>query len=443
MRALHVKILGAVALLVAVSLYFTWPQRSIYTLDPHGLRAAYLVPTSAPDVTFSLIVQSGEMDNKGTPGIAHYAEHLAWLAAIGTQKADTPRHSNAYTSAEATEYFISAPADAPEKALAMLSGVLNPLPPDTEFMRSERDIIRREYDYRYVDVPFNAVIDSLTAASYADDPRARSVMGTPADIAAFTLEEARAWHDATHRAGNTVLVISGSLSAAKARKMVAQVFGGAQADAQGQKVPAVPVGFALGQLETILRPSTDARFAYPFLNRKTLIQMEPPLELAAQTAQLNLLYDILDSTLLGSYAKPLRFDARIAQSYQMSLHALSDRHYELGFFDMRPDQGITLQALQAQLQGTIATTEIPAATFQRVKERWLKRVMEDDAQDQTLGLVMAAIYRRLPPVDAGAYRAAARAITLDDMNRFARAFAGDARTVVDMISTATLPPILP
>lgn len=441
LRGLYLAILGGFTLALGIAAFIFWPDRALYTLDPHGLRAAYFVPTSATHVMLEVIVQSGEMDNTGTQGIPHYADHLAWLAAIGANNRLTGRQTEAFTTPAATSYVIAVPVEKADQALRTLAGVLAPLPPENAFMRRERDIVMREYDFRFVDVPWASAFESLNAASFVGDPRARSLIGTRDEIASFTVDQARSWHSATHHAANTVLLISGPISRRQAGALVAQAFGGAklQAGTMAQSTPAKPIDLVMGPIETLLRPRNDARFSYPLINRQTIVALDHPLEFAAQTAQLSLFYDIVDSTLPGSYAKPLRFDAKIAQGYDLQITALTDRHYALSFWDARPDAGVSLQVLNAAIDNAIRAGEIPQATFDRVKQRWLKRVLEEDAEDQTLDLARSAIHRRLPPVDADAYRAAAHAITLADMNRLSYAFRGESRTVVDMISPQPSP----
>jgi predicted Zn-dependent peptidase len=416
------------ALLGAGMIYRNW-GKDFYVLQDHSLRAAYFVPSQSDQVVLHLIVQSGEMDNLGTQGIPHFVEHLAWANAMGGANGMENRHTNAFTSAMGTDYVLSLPADQAPKGLATLAKVLNPLPPDNDFMRSERDIVMREYDWRERENPISAYIDRINQAGYIHDPRARSIIGTPADIASFSLEEAREWHQATHVAQNTILLMSGPFSDRLANILVSQVFSGPKTDA-----PAIPVDFRLGPQETVLRRHKDARFAQPLINLQKTVELHPPLDMAHQTAQLGLLYDLLDSTLEGSYAKPLRFDAAIAQGYQLQIFAHSDRHYELSIVGARPDKGVDLDGLKDGLLAAIQNAHIPTSSFIRVKERWLKRQENEIPQKVTFDLVHTSILRRTSPVGYDDYIAAARAITLDDMNRFADAFAGPGRTIIDLIS---------
>lgn len=414
---------------------FRWMQPQDYhVLNGHSLRAAYLVPTEKDQIWLHLIVQAGERDNTGTEGIPHYVEHLAWMNAMGQTTGVNQRHSNAFTSALATAYVLNLPPDQAGPGLQSLAKVLAPLPPDNDFMRSERNIVLREYDFRMRENPMNSLIDRLNQAGYINDPIARSVIGTPDAIAAFSLDEARAWHSATHLPANAVLLMSGPISPAMAQRLVAQAFPAPPAGSLAQATDIRPVDFRMGPQETLQRRYRDAGFAQSMINLQTTVEILPPMDIATQTAQLDLLFDLLDSTLEGSYAKPLHFDASIAQEYYIDIFALSDRHYELSILGARPDKGVDLDQLKDGLLAAIQGARIPMDSFTRVKDRWLKRIEGAEPADITFALLQDAITRRTRPAGYHDYLAAAKAIELADMNRFAAAFAGPSRTIIDMIS---------
>lgn len=404
-------------------------KADIYPLTGNSLREAYFVPTTAAQTRIHLIVQAGERDNYGTEGIAHYVEHLAWLNAIGANKALTNRHTNAFTNALATEYVLSVPVENTEAAMKTLAKVFQPFSIDENFMLSERDIILREDEMRNAGPPVNDYVEKINKIGYVNDPLARSVMGSRADIAAFSLDEAKDWHRSTHRPEMTVLLIASPLPKKTIETMVSRVFSGPNRSF----IPGA-VTFYMGPAQMIKRRFTDDRFGQGIINFQKTVKMEPPLNLAAQLAQISLLHDILDSTLPGSYARPLRFDGGIAQSYELQLFAHSDRVYELSFLAMRPDAGVSLDALYQGLEAAVAGADIPQDSFDRVKDRWLKRAQQDDRAELAYGLARRAILRRVALVTPDDYLAAARAITLQDMNRLARAFAGPGRTIVDTIS---------
>lgn len=72
------------------------------------------------------------MEGQGTSPIGlHYAEHLAWLNAVGAER-PADRHSNAWTSDTAVGYWLSGAPEDLSDLLETLKGVFAPidLPPD-------------------------------------------------------------------------------------------------------------------------------------------------------------------------------------------------------------------------------------------------------------------------------------------------------------------------
>lgn len=426
-------VIGLACAILAMVWFDKPPARQIISLDPNGFRAAYLIPATGVDSQVHLIVTSGEMDNQGTEGIPHFVEHLAWLNSVGANTAWQDRDTNAYTTPEQTEYFVA--SSDPFKAVATLASVLAPLPADTDFMRSERQVILREYDLRLVENPMADIMDGSDGALYSDDPRGRSVMGSKADIANFSLDEARAWHQSTHRRDNAIWVFYGPITASDAQNYIWQAFPNLTSPPARAMVPR---RFVQGPKETSLRPIMDARFGQDFLNYRKTVSLGQDLDYAAQIAQINLLFDILDSTLQGSFAKPLRFATKTAQSYFFYLSNLTTQDLEFGFIDARPDIGVSLDQLHSAIDAAIqavAQDGIPKDTFDRVKSRWLKRLETSNPEWETFALTLESIRLGQPPVSFDAFTTAARAVTSEDLDNLVQAMAGQGRIVVDLVST--------
>ena len=80
---------------------------------------------------------------------------------------------------------------------------------------------------------------------------------------------------------------------------------------------------------------------------------------------------VLDSTLEGRIAGPLRCDAFIARYFGLSV-SLSPRCCLEIYFEAAPDAGVSLSELEAAFRTSLRealSNGIPEATFDRVKER--------------------------------------------------------------------------
>jgi predicted Zn-dependent peptidase len=404
----------------------------LVALDHGPFRGAYLVrDVAAETIELTLVVQSGEADATGAEGIAHYVEHLSWLNA-NKNSAEQARHSNAATTSVATTYWVMTMPEALDATLANFIKISSPLTVSPDFMNQERDIVLREYDLRARDDPFAPVNDAMLRSLYGDMPLARSVIGTPQSIASFTLQQAQSLRNTSHRLDNMVLVIKGNITAARAQAAIA---GLRRPDARLTRPAAYPVA-----PDAVLDDRMDVTLAanipvvvYDYRLRSYDGCQTP----AACGAALNLLYNVLVSALPGGLAKPLRFDAFLAQGFDLTLAQIDQTHILIAFMG-RPDVGVSPQTLAAAYQTglqDIARTGVPRDTFDTVKERLLEDFSNIDdipAEVQQITLDMLAL--RSTPYDLDAAVAALKAFDRNDLNAMIQDIAGPGRTVVRLIT---------
>lgn len=437
---LQTKILLAAvicALVGAGAYYFSKyiAPAGMIALKPHGFAAAYLIPSDDSKTTITAYFPFGEMDNTGSLGIAHYVEHLAWHNAF----ADAPvsnTHSNAYTTIDHTAYWLETPRADLVPSLKRLAKIVSPLQLDADFAVQEIQIVAREYEFAVADNPHHDIGEQFFMRHYAGDSRARSIIGTPQTIAAFTLEEARKWHAATHQRGRATVVIMGDHSKSEAEDALSTVLD-LPSDPLAALPPRAPIDLAAR--EEGVRVQTSDKLPAAQLYWSRLANGPTGLSAAQALAQIDLLFAVLDSTLDGSLAGPLRFDARIAQSYDFSVYLVTPDQASMTITAARPDTGYTPQTLSAAIDTTladIAARGIPAATFERIQTRILRDLRAEDDHYLTDGFIAEAVGARRAPFDAAQYRAAIQAARVTDLNRWLAAFAA-ASTVADAIVPAT------
>ena len=405
-------------------------------VDVPGLAGVYFVRPSKDDnrVHLRLIVLAGEADNRGTEGIAHYAEHLAWYNARITQDSRFDRHSNATTNLLSTTYWVSGNPEDVDELVEGLLRVLEPLALPVDFMREERDIVLREYQYRVAEDPYAPLHDDLRRRLHGDNPVARSLLGRPDDIASFSLDEARAFHRATHRPENTVLVVQGPVSRDDLLRVVQRTVGPRTAVAD-----VAPPPYVMGPPVRDLRTRRAPGLVRPVLLYYKLVELPEtgsPSEpgLSELRLRLALLYRVLDSTLPGSIARPLRFERFVAESYTLELDAFAPRHVLLGFF-ARPDRGVSLEALMRELETTIAEIAehgIPDRTFIRIRQRYVDGLRRrDDPEKLAVQEITRVADSRTGETPRGPFeiRADAWKITREQLDALMRALAGPGRVV--------------
>ncbi|HFQ13403.1 MAG TPA: insulinase family protein [Gammaproteobacteria bacterium] len=412
-----------------------WMRRDIPMpahIDNSPFRAAWLIRTPDTDrVTAHLIIQSGEADQTGPPGLMHYAEHLAWQNAIGSESRPEDRDTNAWAESLATGYWLSGDKSDLVELISTLARVLEPIELPRDFMEEERDILLREYDLRFGDNTDARVARALRRVVYEPNPLARPVLGTRPGIAAFEPEDAVALHTQTHKRENTVLIVIGDVSVRELRAALPDLPAIAAA-------PPLPPPFSLGPPgETVLRfrdPDADTHMVW-----RRIVALDEPQQIDLLGARLALLRDILDTSLPGGLAGPLRYDAFVTRAFDIELWPLDERHIEMRFTAW-PDEGVSLaemrRAFEAAFEAT-ARAGIPAETFARVRERfetfWPDWTDDKEAADWMAGYVIDTVSARREPLDVNEIKALKTKLERAPINALLGSYLRGGRTVVAFV----------
>jgi hypothetical protein len=341
----------------------------------------------APELSVHLIIPHGG----GVPGLAHYTEHLTWLPNMGKDARPQDRHSNAWTTPIAVGYWLSGSPDDLQDMLGRLGGVFKPIDLPRTFAEEERDIIQREYDLRMannIDAEASVAMDAFL---YQGNAVAAHSLGTPELIAAFSYDEAKAFHVATHRPERARLVVTGDVSdGALRRAMTAVGF----PDLSGSREDIKPSAFTLAAPETKVFTYPLPQAAPRMIWRK-VVTLPEPVDFDLLEVQSSLLRDILDTDLPGGLAGPLRFDAFITKGFGLSIEPIDEDNVELVFW-ADPDKGVSFAAMQAAFEAAFSASAqgIPPATYDRVRKRF-KAFWPDWDDEKDVGGWMAdyVLYR--------------------------------------------------
>ncbi len=387
----------------------------IQTSAEHDVRAQVIFPGRA-----------------GQQPLAHYTEHLAWMNAVGGQRA-ADRHSNAWTNSFSIGYWLSDAPEALPDLLDQLRGVFDPIDLPETFALEEKDIVLREYDLRVRDNPAAAVQLDMDAFLYAGNPYADSVLGTPEEIRGFTYEAAKSFHAETHRPETAVLLVTGGVSARDLRR--------ALKSANWPELPAVatvlePVPFTLPEAAEKRFRFEEAGLSNRLIWRR-VVALPEPVQFDLLEAQTALLRKVLDTNLPGGLAGPLRFDAQITRSFGLSVWPLDERHIEMSF-SATTDAGVTRAEVEdafEALLAEIAADGLPKSTFDRVLKRfegyWPDWSDEEETSAWMASYVEARIAVQRLPLSPDDIRPLENKLSLDAINALLRAIAtGQGRTAI-------------
>jgi hypothetical protein len=321
------------------------------------------VPMEAERISAALVFSRTDF-----PGpLAHYAEHLVWLSYRGREARSLDRHSNAWTDKMSIGYSESGnPEDLPEM-LRKLAKVFDPIDLPLDFAEQERDILLREYDLRMAGNAGNRASEEMDAFLYAGNPDAFSVIGTPAEILALTVADAKRFHAATHRPEFARLVTIGDVSSVDLSKAL-ETSGFPELVSKSGAIAPPPFELAAPESRSFIYPDAEAA---PRIVWRKVVTLPKPVDFELLDLQARLLAQILDTNLPGGLAGPLRFDNMTARSFTIQIWLLDEDNVEI-VFNGDPDSGIGFAQLQSAFEVALADVArgIPDETYARVRERF-------------------------------------------------------------------------
>jgi zinc protease len=203
------------------------------TLD-NGLRVLLLEDHRSPVVTAQLWYRVGSRNEQpGMSGLSHYLEHMMFKG--------TPKHGprvysrlleeqgaseNAYTSQDATVYFVTVAAEKIDLVLDLEADRMRNLLLEPREVDAERKVIMEERRTRTDDDPVGALAEELNAAAFKAHPYRIPTIGFVTDIPQLTAADLRAWYDAYYQPNNAILVLVGDFAAPDLLARVRARFGG-------------------------------------------------------------------------------------------------------------------------------------------------------------------------------------------------------------------------
>lgn len=201
----------------------------------NGLRVVVHTDRKAPLVSVGVWYDVGSIDEPpGKSGFAHLFEHLMFYgSAHQPGNLFTPLEEigatdfNGTTNFDRTNYFETVPTPALDLALFLESDRMGFLLPglSQQKLDAQRKVVLNE-KRQGENAPGGLVRYELLKQLFPpDNPMSMPTIGTPADLDAATLADARHWFASHYGPNNAVLVLAGDIDAATARPLVEKWFG--------------------------------------------------------------------------------------------------------------------------------------------------------------------------------------------------------------------------
>jgi len=124
---------------------------------------------------------------------------------------------NAFTSKDQTQYLMSIPSDMLEQWFSIVSEQL--FEPSWREFYVEKEVVQREWAFRYINNPNGAAWLDLDAAAYQAHPYRNPVIGWKADMEKFSTRDAMAFHNTYYNPANAVAVLVGDITVTQAKHL--------------------------------------------------------------------------------------------------------------------------------------------------------------------------------------------------------------------------------
>ncbi len=400
----------------------------------------------AKTIDYQMIVNAGCYDEAGNNciGLAHYLEHLILIGRNGANAQTGLRffpdaYSNGWTNSQATAFINKVPVKdgkpGPilEKLLEFYAKKLvgfEITPADAE---RERNVVKQEHDWRYASNPTQRFLKLAGAYEIPVHPHDQTPIGTPESIAAFKVEDAKAFHQRWYGLGNVYFVITGNIDAATLKS----IFENGLKDVPPRPVPTHDwEKTAAFKNETLTIRGSDREIERTRVFMSKIFRMPDADQYGTQATQV-VLGNFLASKLSGSPYSVLVERENLATDVNVALHRRAPGVYE---FDISAT--IASEATEARLRTAMtrytadfSTLPITETTVERLKTRfrngWLER--QNDANSVTTALV-GWLARRLDPDEFAKQPERVSVVTLANVKNMQSAIASEGRVVFSILS---------
>lgn len=199
---------------------------------PNGLEVITHQDLGSKMAVFNLLYKVGSKDEiPGKTGLAHYFEHLMFGGSANAQVFDRELErvggsSNAFTSPDITNYYITLPAANIETAFWLESDRMLHLNLAEKTIETQRKVVLEEYKQRYLNQPYGDVFHHLRDLAFDTHPYKWPTIGQRTeDIENFTRADVEDFYQNHYQPSNAILVIAGAVDPEQIRILSEKWFG--------------------------------------------------------------------------------------------------------------------------------------------------------------------------------------------------------------------------
>lgn len=199
---------------------------------PNGLRLLVHEDKSTPLVAVNTLYDVGSRDeNPERTGFAHLFEHLMFGGSKHIKKFDdivqhAGGESNAFTSFDVTNFYITLPAQNLETAFWLESDRMLALNINKKTLSTQQKVVVEEFKETTLDEPYGDVWHHLNPMLWEKHPYKTPIIGEkPEHIAEATLDDVKSFYKKYYCPNNAIITVAGNVNAQEVLAQVEKWFG--------------------------------------------------------------------------------------------------------------------------------------------------------------------------------------------------------------------------
>ena len=209
----------------------------VLTVNRHtmanGLRIVHSPDTTTAMVGMNILYNVGARDeSRRLTGMAHLFEHLMFGGSANIADFDevlerAGGRSNAWTSSDFTNFYLSIPAQNVETAFYLESDRMLALSFSQRSLSIQQGVVIEEFKQQCLDRPYGKMMHVLREAMYSSQhPYSWPTIGLkPEHIAQVTLEDVEKWFYSHYAPNNAIMAVTGNISFERVVELAEKWFG--------------------------------------------------------------------------------------------------------------------------------------------------------------------------------------------------------------------------
>ncbi|MGA1977309.1 MAG: pitrilysin family protein [Bacteroidales bacterium] len=198
----------------------------------NGLRILVHEDRSTPLVAMSLLYDAGSRDeDPDLTGLAHLFEHLMFggtseIPDFDTQLQLAGGESNAFTTPDLTNFYITVPASNIETAFWLESDRMNCPDFSSKNLEIQKKVVIEEFNQRYMNMPYGDAMLILRPMAYKVHPYRWTAIGSdPSHVKNASLSDIRNFFFSHYAPNKAILSLAGNITPGKALTLTEKWFG--------------------------------------------------------------------------------------------------------------------------------------------------------------------------------------------------------------------------